>query len=320
MPDPVLYSMAKQQARYWLSRCWRDRPGLLVFMFHAVVEDRDRLNCRLIDPALCITLSEFREFIKYYLEAGYQFVAPNDVVSGLPNEGGYVLITFDDGYFNNRLVVPILNELQVPAVFSIATGYVENGKSFWWDVLFRQRTKRGAPRREIANEAEHLKSLHWTKIEPYLIREFGARSLEPTSDADRPFTPNELAEFSREPQVHLGNHTRDHAILTNHDAEEIRSQIAAAQDDLSRICGVTAELIAYPNGAQSAQVRQAAGDLGLGLGVSVEKRKNYFPLNQGSLNLMNLGRFEIRCGQPLIRQLEIFRGDLRSGKRNKRAA
>ena len=91
---------------------------------------------QLIEPTLSITLQEFRDFIHFYQARGYQFVAPDDVVSGLPLYGKYVLITFDDGYFNNRRVLPVLQELQVPAVFSIATAYVESGKSFWWDVLY----------------------------------------------------------------------------------------------------------------------------------------------------------------------------------------
>ena len=44
MSDPVLYTMAKQGVRYWMSRCWRDRPALMAFMFHAVVEDQDELK------------------------------------------------------------------------------------------------------------------------------------------------------------------------------------------------------------------------------------------------------------------------------------
>jgi peptidoglycan/xylan/chitin deacetylase (PgdA/CDA1 family) len=289
----------------------------MAFMFHAVVEDREELKRKLIDPALCITLPEFREFIEYYQASGYQFVAPGEVVSGLPADGKYVLITFDDGYFNNRLVLPVLQQFQVPAVFFISTAYTESGNSYWWDVLYRQRVKQTTPPRKIAEELEHVKSLPSRDVASYLTREFGAAALDPTSDADRPFCPDELAAFSRQPLVHLGNHTRDHAILTIHSMQEVRRQISTAQQDLRRICGVNAQTIAYPNGAHSAEVRQAAQDTGLSLGVTVEKRKNYLPLDHDPQSLLNLGRFQIFRDRPLIQQLEIFRGDFGRQRRRK---
>jgi peptidoglycan/xylan/chitin deacetylase (PgdA/CDA1 family) len=292
MSDPVLYTMAKQRARYWMSRCWRDRHALMAFMFHAVVEDRDELERDLIDPTLCITVQEFRDFIQFYQAHGYQFVAPSDVVSGLPTNGKYVLITFDDGYFNNKQALPILQELQVPAVFCIATAYVESGKSYWWDVLYRGRIRQATPPRKIAEELKYVKSLLWSDIEPYLTQEFGTAALDSTGDADRPFRPDELVAFSQQPFVHLGNHTSDHAILTNLSVPEARRQIATAQEELYRMCGVTPQLIAYPNGAHSAPVRQAAKESGLVLGVSVEKRKNYLPLEQGQHSLLNLRQCE----------------------------
>ena len=159
MSSPAFYKTARRRARYWISRCWRDRPALMAFMFHAVVQDRDESNRGLIDPSLCIALQEFRDFVQFYQGVGYQFVAPDDVISGLPSDGKDVLITFDDGYFNNTRVLPVLQELRVPAVFSIATAYVESGKSYWWDVVHRERIKQTTPRGQIAGELEYLKSL-----------------------------------------------------------------------------------------------------------------------------------------------------------------
>ena len=138
---------------------------------------------------MCITLQEFRDFIQFYQAHGYQFVAPNDVVSGLPTDGKYVLITFDDGYFNNKLVLPVLQELQVPAVFSITTAYVESGKSFWWDVLYRERVRQATPPEKSPRRRSYVKSLPWTDIEPYLTREFGAAALDPDVRCGPAFPP-----------------------------------------------------------------------------------------------------------------------------------
>jgi peptidoglycan/xylan/chitin deacetylase (PgdA/CDA1 family) len=310
MADPVFYQKAKDQVRYWMARIWRDRPALMVFLFHALVEDAEELNRHFMDPRLCNTLEELRDFIQYYQAEGYQFVGPDDVVAGLPSDGNCVLVTFDDGYYNNRLSVPVLQELQVPAVFCISTGYVRSGKSYWWDVLYRGRIRQAVADPQIVQEMEYVKSLPWKEIEPYLIRQFGFAALDPVGDADRPFNPVELAEFARQPFVHLGNHTRDHTILTNLSAREARQQIAAGQEDLREMCGILPELIAYPNGSHSNAVRQGAADAGLDLGVTVEKRKNYLPLTPGPLQSLKLGRFPLYRDRPLVQQLEIHRGDV----------
>jgi peptidoglycan/xylan/chitin deacetylase (PgdA/CDA1 family) len=194
---------------------------------------------------------------------------------------------------------------------------VKSGKSFWWDVLYRRRIQQAAPPRKITAETEYVKSLPSCDINQYLIREFGAAALNPTCDADRPFRADELAAFSRQPFVHLGNHTSSHALLTNLSGPEARQQIATAQADLHRLCGVTAQLIAYPHGVYSASICQAAEDSGLVLGVTVEGRKNYFPLDQDPQSLLTLGRFLIRHNRPLIQQLEIFRGDFGRWKRQR---
>ena len=39
----------------------------------------------------------------YFVAHGYTFVAPADVLRGLDPAGKYALLTFDDGYYNNRL-------------------------------------------------------------------------------------------------------------------------------------------------------------------------------------------------------------------------
>jgi glycosyltransferase involved in cell wall biosynthesis/peptidoglycan/xylan/chitin deacetylase (PgdA/CDA1 family) len=320
MADTILYTRAKEQVRYWLSRIWRDRPALLIFFFHAVVEDPDELNRRLVDPRLCTTLQELRGFIQYYQAQNYRFVAPTDVLAGLPPDGNYVLVTFDDGYYNNQLALPVLRELQVPAAFCISTGYVRSGKAYWWDVLYRTRARRGTPYQQIVTEMEDVKSLPWRGIDRYLIREFGAAALDPTCDADRPFNSDELAEFGRHPLVHLGNHTRDHTILTNLSAHEAHQQIAFGQEDLREMCGIEPPLIAYPNGSHSTAVRQAAAAAGLVLGVTVEKRKNYLPLGRDGRQPLSLGRFPLYRGRPLVQQLEIYRGDVgRHARRSQHA-
>ncbi|MEJ7665168.1 MAG: polysaccharide deacetylase family protein [Hymenobacter sp.] len=64
-------------------------------------------------------------------------MSPADVLRGLDPAGKYALITFDDGYFNNHLALPVLRRYGVPATFFISSHHVLSGQAFWWDVVYR---------------------------------------------------------------------------------------------------------------------------------------------------------------------------------------
>ena len=63
-----------------------------------------------------------------------------------------------------------------------------------------------------------------------------------------------LQDFARCRYVHLGNHTRDHGILTNYTATGIAQQLGEAQNDLERMVGIKPSCVSYPNGNYSPEV------------------------------------------------------------------
>jgi hypothetical protein len=122
---------------------------------------------------------------------------------------------------------------------------------------------------------------------------FGRDALVPVSDVDRPFTPLELLDFASHPLISVGNHTTDHATLTNYSPEEVHAQIQDAQDDLRRMTGKLPAIIAYPNGNESPAVVDAARSAGLLFGVGVRPGRNHLPLQPGSPEAMTLRRFTL---------------------------
>jgi peptidoglycan/xylan/chitin deacetylase (PgdA/CDA1 family) len=144
-----------------------------------------------------------------------------------------------------------------------------------------------------------------------LLREFGIDSLKPRGDIDRPMTVGELRELARHPLVHIGNHTRDHAILENYDSTGAKSQIAGAQEDLKEWTGDAPLMIAYPNGNCSAKVIDASRCAGLRLGISIEPRKNLLSATGGVDDdiAMRLGRFTPWGGIDIESQCRVFRSD-----------
>ncbi len=289
-------------------RLKRERPALLAFMFHSLFEDEREVGRGLVDPYQAVLVSDFKRFIEHFLEHGYRFVSPAEILAGLDATGHYVFTTFDDGYANNLRAIPVLSEFGVPATFFVSIHHIAEGKAFWWDALYRERHRRGVPEAAIQREQTALRRRSYREIEAYLRAEFSEHALVPIDSTDRPMTPTELKKFASEPLVTLGNHTADHIDLTTCDNCEVRSQIRACQDYLAELTGAAPQSIAYPYGNYDGRVLQVARSEGLLLGVTVEPRKNRLPLANGAE--MAIARYSLSGGPALVNQCQAYRSDI----------
>jgi peptidoglycan/xylan/chitin deacetylase (PgdA/CDA1 family) len=289
---------------------FRERDALIPFLFHSLFADEKQVELNHVDPLQRTTVAQFRTLVEYFLGHGYRFVGPEELVAGLPADGKFAALTFDDGYFNNTLALPVLEEFKVPATFFISTDHVRLGKCFWWDVLHRERVARGATERELYRESQALKSLPTERIEEELKGLFGEGACAPRGDVDRPLTVEELKAFARHPLVRIGNHTANHAILTNYSPPEARGQVVRAQDWLTETLGAAPLAIAYPNGDHDERVLRACARTGLRVGFTVRPEKTGLPLGAGSGRMMRLGRFTPHAESPLAAQFRTYRSDL----------
>lgn len=291
-------------------RFFQEKNSLITFLFHALFRNEKEISLNVGHPQEGITIRQFSQFIEYYLNHRYIFISPNDILSGLNNDKKYVLISFDDGYFNNKYSLPILKEYGIPAVFFIAANHVKYNRCFWWDVLYRKRIKLGTSVKDISREQQQLMSKTNEEIERYIKDLFGEKAFKPICDIDRPFTPSELKDFSKEKYVFLGNHTSDHAILTNYSPTGIKSQILSAQNTIYDITGIKPIIISYPIGDYSNEVIRISKEIGLKLGITVDSKKNYLPIDFQGNGSMHLGRFVLGGNNDLIKQCEMFRSDI----------
>jgi peptidoglycan/xylan/chitin deacetylase (PgdA/CDA1 family) len=283
-----------------------EKNVLISFLFHALFKSEDEKKKNVIELANGMTVDHFRRFVQYFQDQGYIFISPDDIISNLEADKKYVMITFDDGYYNNRLALPVLEEFDVPAVFFISTDHIFENKSFWWDVQFRNRIKEGVSEPDIKVEQNKLMQMKNSEIEEYLVNEFGKNSLSPVSDIDRPFSPDELKEFSGEKRVIPGNHTSEHAILTNYPPDEAKTVIAKGQKMLLDFIGKSPIIISYPNGNYSEDIIRYSREAGLQLGITVEPYKNYLPMDFDSDEQYRLGRFMLNENSDLIKQCEAI--------------
>jgi peptidoglycan/xylan/chitin deacetylase (PgdA/CDA1 family) len=279
---------------------------LLTFLFHGLLADPVEAQSGFTDPQ-GITVEMFRKFLDHFQSHSYTFVSPNDISRGLHRYGKHVLVTFDDGYYSNTEALPLLEAFHVPAVLFVSTDHVMQGKAFWWDVVERKARVRGTPRKQVQHLVERLKRLKTGEAEAQVRAQFGPEALRPVGDVDRPFTPSELRDFAAHPLISLGNHTTDHAILTNYSLPEVRVQIQRAQDELLAMTGKLPEIIAYPNGNETPAIVEAARSAGIRFGLGVAPGRNRIPLAPGSRDAMTLKRFTLTGDCPIEAQCRVSR-------------
>jgi peptidoglycan/xylan/chitin deacetylase (PgdA/CDA1 family) len=299
-----------------IARCslaMRNEQGLLLsFLFHGLYEDPGKSpeQSPTNGPQPGITVEMFRRFVCHFQDHSYTFVSLADISKGLRPGGKYVFVTFDDGYYNNVRVIPILETFDVPALLCPSIGHIKQGKAFWWSVVEKEMHKRHRPAKETRQLFATLLQLKAADLEARVRQQFGAAALNSVSDdVDRPFTPSELRDFANHPLITLGNHTSDHAVLTNYSAAEIRAQIQLAQDDICSMTGKSPEIIAYPNGNESHEIVEAAKSVGLRLGLGVAPGWNRLPIRPGSPDAMTMKRFALRAERPIEPQCAMSRSE-----------
>jgi peptidoglycan/xylan/chitin deacetylase (PgdA/CDA1 family) len=281
-----------------------DGDALVSVLFHSLCRDRGQLRDPALVPNQTACVEEFRAFVGAMLENGYTAVSPEAVDAGLARGSKYLMITFDDGYFNNTLALDVLQEFQVPATFFISAHHVLQNKAFWWDAFHRELAGDGASADAYVTAIRKLKALAPEQIENRLETRFGPSALRPRGDQDRPFTPRELKDFARSRWVHIGNHTCDHAILTHCSAQEVERQIGGCQQALRDMVGYAPISIAYPNGNFSPDIVEASLAAGLRVGTTTLPHRNKLPLAQRGR--MTLGRFPFTSGQDPREQCRRF--------------
>jgi peptidoglycan/xylan/chitin deacetylase (PgdA/CDA1 family) len=259
---------------------------LLTFLFHGLFQDAEEAHSGNFDPQQGITAEMFRQFVQHFKEHAYEFVTATQIVTTLEPGGRYVLLTFDDGYYNNFRALEVLEEFNVPATVFVSTNHIRYGKSFWWDAIYREQTRMSRSHPEIQREIESYKKLRTCDIESRLRQTYGDHVLTPEGDSDRPLSPAELRHLSSHPLITIGNHTCDHAILTNYSEAEQREQIQAGQDDILEMCGRVPIVISYPNGNASKQTIALAASCGLQVGVSCRAGHNRTPVAKRDIMLL----------------------------------
>ena len=262
---------------------------LIVFYFHGLYESLGQKDLNHIDPQTNMTVSQFDEFIDYFLGNDYVFLKPEDLLAGLEKDKRYAMITFDDGYYNNLFAIDTLNKYKTPAVFFVTVKNMLDNKSYWWDIVYKHRSKQGYSKYKIKTEQELLKDFKHAYIEEYIKSNFGRDSFKPWSDIDRPMTEMEVKSLVKSPYSTIGNHTYNHSILINCSKSEIKEEFLESNKILSDLTGTSPIVVAFPNGSYNKMALDVAEEIGFRIAFNAKPKKNQLPIE--TRNLICLSRF-----------------------------
>ncbi len=233
---------------------------LPIIMYHAVLKDPQRANDYTVSPAL------LEEDLLYLKNQGYTAVLPRDLVdyvngkAELPDKP--VMITFDDGYYNNLVyVLPILKRMDMKAVVSVVGSYTQKASDLmdqnpayayltWEDICALEESGRV----EIAS---HTYKLH-------------------TNQNGR----SGVKRKSWEPKE-------------THEAMLI-ADIDTFQDEMEQHCGLLIGTFAYPFGFWDNDTEAVLRKAGFSMTLTCRERMNFIERNPASL--YHLGRYNRPSG------------------------
>ena len=261
---------------------WR---GVLVLGYHRIGRPGDGVHDPRLWSATADDLGEQLRFLARHVEV----VSGDELPEALrARRGRHVALTFDDGYRDNYdAAYPVLRSQGLPAVFFLATGFLDRPRVAWWDeIAWMVRSSRrpglepgtwltaplpfGGPGRDAAIRAlgAVYGRLPAEQAEPFLAW-LGVATGSGRADAGAAASTWMTWDMVREMRaagMAFGAHTVDHPVLARHSVERQRREIAASVARLHEELGEKPTLFSYPIGAPGtfdARTRACLRDAGI---------------------------------------------------------
>ncbi|KAA3653537.1 MAG: polysaccharide deacetylase family protein [Chloroflexi bacterium] len=224
-----------------------------------------------------------------------------------------VVVTFDDGYFDNLTYAhPILEAAQIPWTLFVTDGFIDSNQVVWSDELaylmlntprLPERGQLQLPDQVYAwttlSHQERLVAcldlqrfflpLRTSDRDKYIADLFNWAGIKRLPLPDyRMMTSLELAELAQSKFLEIGGHTQTHPFLTTLSLDEQLTEIAAGREKLASKLDKPVKSFAYPFGDYSSQTVDLVKQAGFEAAVTVEPIKI-----KGEVDLYQLGRFQI---------------------------
>jgi peptidoglycan/xylan/chitin deacetylase (PgdA/CDA1 family) len=278
---------------------WALRPGLLVVTYHRI---GSLASNPYYDPVFSATPEAFRAELDV-LRKRFRFLRLDEVLpcveAGLSLRDPAALLTFDDGYRDNvDVALPILQELGLPAVFFLVSGFLEKPRLPWWDRIAyvikhtRVRALSLSSPIAVAIDLDRMPRPQaiWLLVEAFMNAEgrdeagFFAE-LEARAEVDVPsdqlgrdlFMTWDDARRLKYAGMAIGSHSYNHANLALLAEDEQRRELRESKRLLEGMLGGEVTALAYPfggSGATSETTQRLAEESGYRIAFTGQKGIN----------------------------------------------
>jgi peptidoglycan/xylan/chitin deacetylase (PgdA/CDA1 family) len=193
-----------------------------------------------------------------------------------------VALTFDDGYRDNlEVVVPILQEMGLPATFFVAPGLLARRVIAWWEELAAAFQR--SPLEFVEFDAEKLPLTGAARLASFdqvaarmkrltvMERTWAVRTLcrelepEPYPPVENLFLDWQGAREVLRAGFAIGSHSDAHPTFSRESVEVQQRELSGSREELEDRLDVEVSLLAYPNGGvedydeQTVAAARAAG-------------------------------------------------------------
>lgn len=281
-----------------------NKNGIIFLLFHSIFLNEKEIQYNHVDSQYGFTIDEYRYIFEEFLNAGYTFISHKEFINkdNLDSQKKYIYLHFDDGYFNNFYILPLLKEYNIHSHFFIVIDNILNNEKFWWDTIYYESKQNDNI--NYTKEIDYLINFEIKKIKKYIKNKFGQNSLIPKSNIDRPFIPSELKEFSSSKYVTIGNHTLDHTNLNILSHEDVTEKIFSADQKIEQLTGSSKKIFSFPNSNRKTIHTEILKNLKYKYAIS-EKFKNYKLSQINSNNILELGRYCFVRNKNIQWQIQI---------------
>lgn len=230
--------------------------GYLVAIWYVLIGKRRRLLAYYDRPGTCLAIvghdpkaSDLEALLRWYLKHGFTFVLPLNMATVQGKGKRLAWLSFDDGWLSFKTeVLPVIEELKIPATLFIAPHETEQGQ-LWTNGT---RSFLGS------DKIKEMYALPWKerqKIVDDVFRKHGNRR--------RLLTKQDVVELAKHPLVDVQNHTMTHLSCSNRPVEEVMDEVTEAQATLKEWTGKDCTLVCYPFCHHTDETDRAIKGLGL---------------------------------------------------------
>lgn len=229
--------------------------ALPVIMYHGLLEDKSRQN------KYVISVDEFKSDLRYLKDNGYSTVVVQDLIDyvkkGSPLPDKPIMLTFDDGFYNNYVYAyPLIKEFDYKMVLcpvgSYTDTFTENGD------------------KHVA-----YSYLNWTDIKEM-------------SDSGRVEIQSHTYDLHAIDQSHKGSKKVSGETADQY-RERLVEDLSKMQQETTQNIGRTPTAFAYPYGAISKEALPILKELGFACTMTCESRTN--TITRDPECLFELGRY-----------------------------